>query len=599
MAKFFLVWLFFVGTIAEAAAQGSYSETSSDGINVRTSCIMPKALLRGYVPVEMEFTNTNASGVTLDLELGDVQAYDDRAITTGSIYLEPGETKSIQWMAHFMETRYGLDRISLHVKTGAKTLAWLTVLQLDSGTANKSSSPLLAASDTPETFATDLNGIANLGKAIRAEGCEPGQLPTDWRAYSALQFVALDLTSTPPQAEQLQAIMDWVSTGGNLILIGSNQQARQLLASQESYLTDRKLISGHAGDEASRLVYRHHFGRIVTANEGGIAKNKLHHYFDSSGWNAANGININIAPPAGTFPLRVVAQNMQIPGLRTAPVAVLLGILLIFALIVGPMQLRRQKRKKSSPFRFLVITPLLGFGFSAAILSFNLLVQGIDVQEAWTSVTWLDQQSHQATTLSKRVTFSGSIFRNNLQYSSRTLAAPWPESNSTETKKTFTMNMDAGGTLEGHYLPVRLPTEQAISSVANARGRLEIEIENGSYFAVNGFDFNLTEFYYLNENGAWLTLVNTEDFIPGERRALQSTDAIPDIKFPVQPNVEFHIEKDEESPSYLSHLPIWGPPRRSYIAMIPTSPFVEDGGIDRRVLEQHNLLIGTLAEASK
>jgi len=247
----------------------------------------------------------------------------------------------------------------------------------------------------------------------------------------------------------------------------------------------------------------------------------------------------------------------------------------------------------------LVITPLLGFGFSAAILSFNLLIQGIDVQEAWCSVTWLDQQSHQATTLSKRITFSGSIFRNNLQYSSRTLAAPWPESIRTENNKTYTMNMDEGGTLEGHYLPVRLPTEQAVSSVANARGRLEIEIENGAYFAVNGFDFSLTNFYYLNENGAWLSLVNTEEFEPGQRRALQPTDAIPDINFPIQPDVESGVKKEEGSPDYLSHLPTWGPPRRGYIAMIPMSPFVEDGGIDRRVIEQHNLLIGTLAEASK
>ncbi len=594
MAKWLLLAVCLLTSLAAAAPQGSYKEETRDGIHVRSSCIMPKALSRGYVPVQLYIENRRKEKVSLDLELGNLSSWDDRSYTSGTVNLDAGAGTTLDWLVYAMPSSHSFDRISLRVKEGTRYVMRHTALQLDSSSASRNMEATLVASDDPSTDASRINGIGVFGsRQLRAEGCLPNDLPTDWRAYTALRVVVFQLESKAPPNASIEAILDWVATGGILVLIGEQSQAEQLMAAHGDVLHASRILSGDQTDVAPRRVYRHHFGRIVTQGDHEGAGAKPEDYFYAMGWNTPAAIS-NRNPPEGTFPAKILKWALEIPGLRSTPVALLILVLIVFAVLVGPWQLRRQKRKQASPFRFLLTTPLLGFGFTAFILLASLLSQGVDVKESAVSVTWLDQQSHKASTLGKRLTFSGSVFRNRLNYSARAVAAPYPDGTSSTNSKEYVINMDRNGALEGHFLPVRMPTEQLVACVANARGRVEVEEENGVLYAINGLDIELQDFYYLDRNNQWHEVDGGSEIVPGERAKLETTEAIPDFRFPSLPHITQHTVKSGEEDLPITHLPAFRPPVRSYVANIPNSPFLEDGGVDRNVGLQAHMLIGSL-----
>ncbi len=589
------IWLL-AGTAAAAAAQGSFHEDTTDGIAVRTSCIMPKALRRGFVPVQITLENRRTEAVKLELQLGNVNSWDDHSMTTGSFELSAGQSTTLDWMAYYMPVSRAYDRVSLRINASGKYLTRHTVLQLDSSSAAKQMEPMLAIADDPTTFATAFNGAGVFdSRQIRAEGCLATELPSDWRAYTALRFVAIDLNSKTPEAAEMEAILDWTATGGNLILVGTEENAQRFMAAHGDMLRQEKLISGGPSDPAPRRVYRHHFGRIVTNAPPELAAKSPLDLIARTGWHLPASFRSAQPPPTGTFPNDVLKSPIEIPGLRTAPIAILIVVLICFALIVGPWQMKRQKRKQLSPFRFLLITPLIGFGFTLFILMASLLSQGVGVKEAVTSVTWLDQQTHKASTMAKRLTFSGSVFRNSLMYSSRAAAAPWPGDSKMQADLEYIVNMNRDGALEGHYLPVRVPTGQMVASVAHSRGRVEIENENGVLYALNGLDVTLQDFYYQDQSNQWHQVLGGEDIGVNERVALEPTESIPDFDYPMLPEHEHWVKSDQERKAKFSHLPVGRVQPRSYVARIPSSPFIEDGGVDRKIETQAHMLIGTLA----
>ena len=586
---------------APIAAQGSYHEDNRDNITISTSCIMPKALVRGYVPVKIQLTNHRKEAVELELELGNLNNWDTRVATSGTIELDSGQSASMEWLAYYMPSSHSYDRVSLRIRADGQYLTRHTALQLDSSSAAKLMEPMLAVGDIPKAIAGSFNGLSVFdGREIRAEGCEASDLPSDWRAYTSLRMVAIDMNAKAPDAAALEAILDWTSTGGILLLIGTEQQAQRFMAAQGDFLQQHKLLSGGPNDRARCKIYRHRFGRIVTSGGGTMEAQGPKDYLPLVGWHLPANFQSANTPPSGTFPSEVMKARMQIPGLRTAPIAVLILVLLFFSFIVGPWQLKRQKRKHLSPFRFLFLTPLLGFGFTVVILMTSMFSQGIGVQEAVTSVTWLDQQTHKATTMAKRLTFSGSVFRSELNYSGRTVAAPWPKGSSRRNSREFVINMDREGVLEGYFLPVRIPTEQMVASVANARGRVEIESEGGVHYATNGLDVELQDFYYLDQFNKWHQVPSGDVIGVNQRVRLLPTDVMPDYVYPLLPEIEDKVKTDEEAQAFFAHLPFGQGQRRSYVARIPHSPFLEDGGIERSIKTQAHLLIGSLpAEAGQ
>lgn len=599
-------------------AQGFVVEqTAENMVRVRTRCIMPEALQNGYLPVEIEVFSLAKGQIALNLALGDLYDWGNRAVTTGSIVLEPGETKRISWLVYITEaSRRNNTRLSITIPEGE--LIGMDVYQADASIERSTlgqATPALAVSNNPVEFARKINGKATVNNMVAATGCEPIHLPTDWRAYSTLTYVVLDLSSTPPDAAQLEAILAWVTTGGTLLLAGTDLQAQQLFVDHEHLPDYDTLITPPPPLELNKLhTFRHGFGRIQLA-KGEIEFDDvlLPRLDDSSlflpgpGKEQSDDDDVAIA---STFSPTLLGIKLRIPGLNNTPAPLLILVLLVFVLLIGPVQFFMQRRKGVSPFRFLFVTPILGIGCSLLILVASLVSQGISVKESLYSVTWLNQETHQATTLAKRYTFSGSLFPGSLKYSGQTLAvSEMPRGHSDKTK-FFRLNMNQGGRLEGDYLPIRFPTPQAIATVTTSRGKIEFEVEDDLYYAVNGLDVVVDELTYRSSTQRFYAMPAGEKLSPGSRVALEMVTKLAQVKMP---KIK-HTRNDNSRLLPLGYSGSTSPPPPSgpisissfsamnskpfYLAKIATTPYVEDGGISRDIMDQTNILVGFLGEDS-
>lgn len=616
-------------------AQGTSIEriTRDEKLVLRTHCIMPKVMLPGYFPVQITLENRDQKAIDLDLALGNPRDWGTKTLTTGSMHLEAGESKTVEWLA-FQFGQGGSRATQLRVSrsSGGKSLFNEEVHHGDAtlgAGSNGRPTPMLAVSASSSSFAEELNKKTTRNHEVLATLCAPKDLPTDWRAYSTLTYVAFDLDSTPPSAAQLEAILAWTSTGGNFLLIGSEEQARALLADFDNLLSDATLISGALPLDADGLnSFRHGFGRIEFAPTTNSLSSMLAPVLDDSsllvqGVDQGEHLEEDVFT-AGTFSDGLLGMIMAIPGLDHAPPSLLVLILLVFALFVGPIQFFRQKRKKRSPFRFLIVTPLVGIGCALLIVGASLLHQGITVKESVISMTWLDQETHTATTLAKRYTFSGSLFRDELKYSAQTAAIATDSSYLRGPQRNFQYDLDAGGTLRGDFMPVRFPTPQAVATVATSRGRLSFEKEGETTYALNGLDSELTTLSYRPEPGKFLMMPAEQTLKPGERVALMEIGELPAVTLPrisnsVQDSVLREIGYTSGGHVSFSGLgyPSSSAPdtrhpntpqdtilgqlnkmhsKRYYIGTLKDSPFVEDGGVKRQTIAQNHLLIGVLGE---
>jgi hypothetical protein len=188
---------------------------------------------------------------------------------------------------------------------------------------------------------------------------------------------------------------------------------------------------------------------------------------------------LSALPPLGrgVWPANASAllDEQRIPGLGRAPVLVFLSIIIVFAVVAGPINfylLRRRRR----PLLVLVTVPLLGFGTTAAIIAFGLWHDGFGVRGVERSWTMLDQVRHEAVTISARTLFAG-VAPNEL------IVAPdgfvlSPRALLRGRRMPDRWRYDAGsGRLDGGALPSRTATPLLIAQQGLVRERLRVRVQ--------------------------------------------------------------------------------------------------------------------------
>ena len=88
----------------EQKSLGNFRAETRKGIHVTTETHWPQALRTGYIPVRIRLENLRNSSVSLDVHLR--HGWHDRTETTGTVHLEPGEAKRLDWLSLFLEENY-------------------------------------------------------------------------------------------------------------------------------------------------------------------------------------------------------------------------------------------------------------------------------------------------------------------------------------------------------------------------------------------------------------------------------------------------------------------------------------------------------------
>jgi hypothetical protein len=159
-----------------------------------------------------------------------------------------------------------------------------------------------------------------------------------------------------------------------------------------------------------------------------------------------------------------------IPGLGEAPVRVFLTVIVVFALVAGPVNFLWLRRRKQ-PLLALVTVPALGLGTTVAILAFGYFHDGFGVRGVAVSWTLLDQERHEAVTVCSRSLFAGSAPGAIALPADSMLVAPRATGRQQGAADRFHFDVGAAA-LDGGVLPSRTSTPLVTVQQGVVRQRL-------------------------------------------------------------------------------------------------------------------------------
>lgn len=311
----------------------------------------------------------------------------------------------------------------------------------------------LLVTDRPELLAGAVDVMQQLQRSTKVkpdiEVCAAGDLPDDWRMFTAFHLVLVDGRGNLPGPQQ-EALRRFVHAGGSVAVGGP-----QLLPAGAL----REL-----GEQAQRDgVARHGLGRCVALDPR------------FSGEATAAAIAELPAPGAGVWPLsRDLRDPLEIPGLGNVPITVFLLVILAFAVVAGPVNFMALRRRKQ-PMLALVTVPLLGFGTTAVMLLYGLLHDGFGVRGSIRSWSLLDQRRHEVAAVATEALFSGFTPGAFPVAADRLLLAPMAQQRA-NSRSPHRWHFDGdNNTIDGGILPSRTVTPLVTGTQTACRQRLRVK----------------------------------------------------------------------------------------------------------------------------
>ncbi len=322
----------------------------------------------------------------------------------------------------------------------------------------------LLVTDRSELLAGAIDVMQQLQRSTKVkpdvEVCAPGDLPDDWRMFTAFHVVLVDGRSNVPGPQQ-EALRRFVHAGGTVAIGGPEL----LPAGALRELGELALRDG---------VARHGLGRCVALD------------VRLAGEATAETIRLLPGPGGGIWPLpRELRDPVEIPGLGNVSVTVFLLVILAFAVVAGPVNFFYLRRRKQ-PMLALLTVPLLGFGTTAVMLLYGLLHDGFGVRGSIRSWSLLDQRRHEVAAVATEALFSGFTPGAFPVAADRLLLAPMAQQRDNQ-RSPHRWHFDGDtNSIDGGILPSRTVTPLLTGAQTACRQRLRVKTNtDGSLRAVS------------------------------------------------------------------------------------------------------------------
>lgn len=206
-----------------------------------------------------------------------------------------------------------------------------------------------------------------------------------------LPAIALDGdVFTTLQPAQQRALTDYARSGGHLLLLGGRAEM---------------VLGASATPGLSRNSLRLGFGQVSFPRTRA-------HLLDRS---------FRLTPPGVGFRHGRMRSRLEVPGLTEVPVGTFTVLVIIFALLVGPVNLYVLGRKKRQPLALFTI-PVISVAAALALVLWALADEGLQTKVTARSFTVLDQVRNEASIWSRNGYFSNLPPSRGLRFSPRTQA---------------------------------------------------------------------------------------------------------------------------------------------------------------------------------
>lgn len=464
------------------------ADTETD-THVEVVALFTRLAPGGYLPVRVKIANNLTTARTAYLDFNSTFNYTDglRSNSSFSFTVDAGKTVTRDIMVPVCPAP-DADGTSM-VTASLNGQFGNTANSLSSEISTAQPAVLLSESlFTP--YASTLDSEANSkfsgsrGSAAFAGKFDPKQLADDWLAFSAYDSVVMtdsDWTGVPPGSRN--AILSWVRLGGQLVIYAAPGTS---MASLD--------LPAEAG-----------FGTIVLPDEQPTAAT-AQIIFDEVVRNSTAPRQSSIASDfTSTWPLQDSFGSQQFRY------GLFIGVLVLFAIIVGPVNLF-VFAKAGQRHRLFITTPIISLAASLILVGLIILQDGfggsgfrrvlIEVRpDAGLNAAYLHQEQFSRTGV-----LTGSGFT--LDTPANIVPVPiapsrWARFTSRyDSKGVFDLQPEAGKTrANGNWFQSRSEQGQALAAVVSTRGRIEATDVPGEYLST--FDFPIETLYQLNASGQW------------------------------------------------------------------------------------------------
>jgi hypothetical protein len=430
-------------------------------------------------------------------------------------------------------------------------------------------------------------GFVPLG--LNTAECVRADLPAtswgpNWLGYSRYDGVVVtaeDLRAMP--AEARGALGQYVECGGSLLVLGADPPLPGRWKPQRVGVLP--LSAGTAGLGDYFVIDR----LDLSEWESGAASP----VFES--WNRTLGPLGRNATPAEAHRVFPVIDDVGVP------VKGLLALMLVFALVIGPINLFVLARRKRKLWQFWTV-PLVSLVTCVGVFAYMAATEGWQGRVRTEGFTVLDENTRRAATIGWTGYYTPLLSGSGLHFSTGTEVA-YQNSDDRASGAYYTrrrggvsaLTIDWTGDqhLTSGWVTPRVPAHFAVRKGETRRERVTIgRGADGRPEATNGLGADLTELWYADEKGA---LYWTGPIPAGGRAALDpahatrtahGTRSLRDVYAGEWHNVAARMKAD--GPALLTP--------RTYLAVMDAAPFLDDAVPRASVRKVRSVVLGILRE---
>jgi hypothetical protein len=559
-----------------ARAAGEYRTIEVESLRITIDSEWAPRTAPGYLPIRVDITNLGEARIIEIVAQGTRFSRSSRGMQPGGI-----DARQIVRLARGDRVRLTMpvpifadnENIRFEIREGGRTLERSGYTGFQSGSVPRDASALIVA-DPSSAFGKAAAGWSRVMTGAHLTGrltiagatagavrttpgppprldvmLHPARLPVNWLGFTSLRAVIIGLKEWEQlDGDQKAALLTWTACGGDLMFVDGHLSAL--------------FPAGQAPDpRPDRAVRGYFFGRIHTPTSASIAATGLQDALSNAeavqdpDW----ALPANRARDWGVIAAR--GFRLPIPGVEGVPARAYLSILIVFSLLIGPVNYWVLWRKRRQVL--LVLTaPLISAVFILLLAGYVLAGEGVGVRGRAVSFTMLDQVRRQAST---RATVSlyaaGMTPGGGLRFARDAAIFPIGRDGSGSRERQVLDLTDAQRFSAG-VIQARSPTNFEEIVFRPARERLSFSREAAGLSVVNGLGVTVTALLY-HDRGTVFSL--TGPLLPGAQAILKAGavaagDLVP-ADLPLSGRF-LHLLENQPSGSYLAVLersPFWDP----------------------------------------
>ncbi|MBI5432805.1 MAG: hypothetical protein HZA52_08250 [Planctomycetes bacterium] len=327
------------------------------------------------------------------------------------------------------------------------------------------------------------------------------RLPQHAESFTSGDVVVLDTSNGLPSERSLAPLYQWLRLGGTVALLGPRATELARASSELApWLEPRFALAS----ESVALARRAGLGTLLVDDAPPLStpeqRNALQH--------AALDGNGMVHDDGGS---RMRTSLPVVPDLFALPYKLFALLLVLFAIVIGPVNFVLVKRSKR-PVLLLVTIPVIALGAALALFGFGIVSQGLGVKVASHTFALLDQREHRSMASEMRMLFAGLAPARGLepgpgaalmQVARYTSGGGWTEP--AYDGQRYLVAHDPGLVLAGGYLPARAAFLHQIVTERAERGRLELAHAGGELAATNALGTTVERLLVRDEAGRYWT----------------------------------------------------------------------------------------------